>query len=114
MRIALFGREPKTQNLPYIEVVVEKLFEEGAKLGVYSPLKDAVEQIKQEEFEKLAIQRRPNCDCTHCVMMQIGLHPLHQGQAFCAFTGAALMCNRQMCRATSTLSNHQTDLCTIE
>ena len=46
-------REPKTQNLPYIEVVVEKLFEEGAKLGVYSPLKDAVEQIKQEEFEKL-------------------------------------------------------------
>ena len=50
MRIALFGREPKTQNLPYIEVVVEKLFEEGAKLGVYSPLKDAVEQIKQEEL----------------------------------------------------------------
>ena len=32
--------------------MVEKLFE-GAKLGVYSPLKDAVEQIKQEEFEKL-------------------------------------------------------------
>ncbi|MEC8458105.1 MAG: NAD kinase [Bacteroidota bacterium] len=53
MRIALFGREPKTQNLPYIEVVVEKLFEEGAKLGVYSPLKDAVEQIKQEELENL-------------------------------------------------------------
>ena len=53
MRIALFGREPKTQNLPYIEVVVEKLLEEGVQLGVYTPLKDAVEQIKQEEFENL-------------------------------------------------------------
>ncbi|MAZ97046.1 MAG: NAD kinase [Flavobacteriales bacterium] len=53
MRIALFGREPKTQNLPYIEVVLEKLMEEGVQIGVYSPLKDAVEQIKQEEFENL-------------------------------------------------------------
>jgi len=53
MRIALFGREPKTQNLPYIEVVLEKLHEETVQIGVYSPLKDAVEQIKQEEFENL-------------------------------------------------------------
>lgn len=53
MRIALFGREPKTQNLPYIEVVLEKLHEETVLIGVYSPLKDAVEQIKQEEFENL-------------------------------------------------------------
>ena len=53
MRIALFGREPKTQNLPYIEVVLEKLHEETVPIGVYSPLKDAVEQIKQEEFENL-------------------------------------------------------------
>ena len=53
MRIALFGREPKTQNLPYIEVVLEKLHEEKVQIGVYSPLKDAVEQIKQEEFENL-------------------------------------------------------------
>lgn len=53
MRIALFGREPKTQNLPYIEVVLEKLHEETIQIGVYSPLKDAVEQIKQEEFENL-------------------------------------------------------------
>ena len=53
MRIDLFGREPKTQNLPYIEVVLEKLHEETVQIGVYSPLKDAVEQIKQEEFENL-------------------------------------------------------------
>lgn len=53
MRIALFGREPKTQNLPYIEVVLEKLHEETVQIGVYSPLKDAVERIKQEEFENL-------------------------------------------------------------
>ena len=53
MRIALFGREPKTQNLPYIEVVLEKLHEETVQIGVYSPLKDAVEQIKQEEFENI-------------------------------------------------------------
>ena len=53
MRIALFGREPKTQNLPYIEIVLEKLHEETVQIGVYSPLKDAVEQIKQEEFENL-------------------------------------------------------------
>ena len=53
MRIALFGREHKTQNLPYIEVVLEKLHEETVQIGVYSPLKDAVEQIKQEEFENL-------------------------------------------------------------
>ncbi len=53
MRIALFGREPKTQNLPYIEVVLEKLHEETVQIGVYSPLKDAVEQIKQEEFDNL-------------------------------------------------------------
>ena len=53
MRIAIFGREPKTQNLPYIEVVLEKLHEETVQIGVYSPLKDAVEQIKQEEFENL-------------------------------------------------------------
>ena len=53
MGIALFGREPKTQNLPYIEVVLEKLHEETVQIGVYSPLKDAVEQIKQEEFENL-------------------------------------------------------------
>lgn len=53
MRIALFGREPKTQNLPYIEVVLEKLHEETVQIGVYSPMKDAVEQIKQEEFENL-------------------------------------------------------------
>ena len=51
MRIALFGREPKTQNLPYIEFVLEKLHEETVQIGVYSPLKDAVEQIKQEELK---------------------------------------------------------------
>jgi NAD+ kinase len=33
--------------------VLEKLHEETVQIGVYSPLKDAVEQIKQEEFENL-------------------------------------------------------------
>ena len=29
MRIALFGRSPKIQDLPYVEIVLEKLHEEG-------------------------------------------------------------------------------------
>ena len=33
--------------------MLEKLHEETVLIGVYSPLKDAVEQIKQEEFENL-------------------------------------------------------------
>lgn len=53
MRIALFGRAPKTQNLPYIEVVLEKLIEEGVQIGVYRPLRDAVQQMKEEEFTEL-------------------------------------------------------------
>lgn len=53
MRIALFGRAPKTQNLPYIEVVLEKLIEEGVQIGVYRPLRDAVQQMKEEDFTEL-------------------------------------------------------------
>lgn len=53
MRIALFGRAPKTQNLPYIEVVMEKLIEEGVQIGVYRPLRDAVQQMKEEDFAEL-------------------------------------------------------------
>jgi NAD+ kinase len=53
MRIALFGRAPKTQNLPYIEVVLEKLIEEGVQIGVYRPLRDAVQHMKEEDFEEL-------------------------------------------------------------
>lgn len=53
MRIALFGRAPKTQNLPYIEVVLEKLIEEGVQIGVYRPLRDAVQQMKEEDFAEL-------------------------------------------------------------
>ena len=53
MRIALFGRAPKTQNLPYIEVVLEKLIEEGVQIGVYRPLRDAVQQMKEEDYAEL-------------------------------------------------------------
>ncbi len=53
MRIALFGRAPKTQNLAYIEVVLEKLIEEGVQIGVYRPLRDAVQQMKEEDFTEL-------------------------------------------------------------
>ena len=53
MRIALFGRAPKTQNLPYIEVVLEKLIEEGVQIGVHRPLRDAVQQMKEEDFAEL-------------------------------------------------------------
>ena len=53
MRIALFGRAPKTQNLPYIEVVLEKLIEEGVQIGVYRPLRDAVQHMKEEDFTEL-------------------------------------------------------------
>jgi NAD+ kinase len=53
MRIALFGRAPKTQNLPYIEVVLEKLIEESVQIGVYRPLRDAVQQMKEEDFAEL-------------------------------------------------------------
>ncbi|HCP41647.1 MAG TPA: NAD kinase [Cryomorphaceae bacterium] len=53
MRIALFGPAPKTQNLPYIEVVLEKLIEESVQIGVCRPLKDAVQQMKEEEFAEL-------------------------------------------------------------
>lgn len=53
MRIALFGRAPKTQNLPYIEVVLEKLIEEGVQIGVYRPLRDVFQQMKEEDFAEL-------------------------------------------------------------
>lgn len=53
MRIALFGRAPKTQNLAYIEVVLEKLIEEGVQIGVYRPLRGAVQQMKEEDFTEL-------------------------------------------------------------
>lgn len=53
MRIALFGRAPKTQNLPYIEVVLEKLIEEGVQIGIYRSLRDAVQQMKEEDFTEL-------------------------------------------------------------
>ena len=53
MRIALFGRAPKTQNLPYIEVVLEKLIEESVQIGVYRPLRDAVQQMKEEDYAEL-------------------------------------------------------------
>ncbi|MDE0985988.1 MAG: NAD kinase [Schleiferiaceae bacterium] len=54
MRIALFGRSPKIQDLPYVEVVLEKLHEEGVAVGLYAPLKEACEQIRDEEFEELS------------------------------------------------------------
>ena len=53
MRIALFGRSPKIQDLPYVEIVLEKLHEEGVAVGLYAPLKESCEQIRDEEFEEL-------------------------------------------------------------
>lgn len=53
MRIALFGRAPKTQDVPYLEVVLEKLLEEEVQIGIYTPLQEIIDQIKEEEFEQL-------------------------------------------------------------
>ena len=52
MRIALFGRALKPANLPYVEVVLEKLVEEGAEFSVYHTLRPACEEIIKEEFKE--------------------------------------------------------------
>ena len=36
-----------------LEVVLEKLIEEGVQIGVYRPLRDAVQQMKEEDFTEL-------------------------------------------------------------
>ena len=53
MRIALYGRTPKPANLPYLEVVLEKLVEEGADFAVYHTLVGACDEIKAEEFPEM-------------------------------------------------------------
>ena len=53
MRIALFGRAPKPANLPYVEVVLEKLVEEGAEFSVYHTLRLACDEIIKEEFQEV-------------------------------------------------------------
>jgi len=53
MRIALFGRSPKTPDLPYLEIVMEKLHEEGVAMTVYAPMKQACDEIRDEEFADL-------------------------------------------------------------
>ena len=53
MRIALFGRAPKPANLPYVEVVLEKLVEEGVEFSVYHTLRPACDEIIKEEFKEV-------------------------------------------------------------
>ena len=53
MRIALFGRAPKPANLPYVEVVLEKLVEEGAEFSVYHTLRLVCDEIIKEEFQEV-------------------------------------------------------------
>ena len=53
MRIALFGRTPKATNLPYLELVLEKLVEEGVDFAVYHTMVGACDEIKAEEFPEM-------------------------------------------------------------
>ena len=60
MRIALFGRALKPANLPYVEVVLEKLVEEGAEFSVYHTLRPACEEIIKEEFKEVQLSTYAN------------------------------------------------------
>ena len=60
MRIALFGRAPKPANLPYVEVVLEKLVEEGVEFSVYHTLRQACDDIVKEEFKEVQFSTYAN------------------------------------------------------
>jgi len=60
MRIALFGRAPKPANLPYVEVVLEKLVEEGVEFSVYHTLRPACDEIIKEEFKEVQFSTYAN------------------------------------------------------
>jgi NAD+ kinase len=60
MRIALYGRAPKPANLPYVEVVLEKLVEEGVTFSVFHTLRPACEEICAEEFKDVSFSTFSN------------------------------------------------------
>ena len=60
MRIALFGRAPKPANLPYVEVVLEKLVEEGVEFSVYHTMRSACDEIIKEEFKEVQFSTYAN------------------------------------------------------
>lgn len=49
MKIALYGRSPKSMNLPYLEQLVERLEQEQVELVVYQSLREAVQTIVDDE-----------------------------------------------------------------
>lgn len=53
MRIALYGRAPKTADLPYVEVVLDRLVVEGVDFAVHAAQREAVETIREEEFPSM-------------------------------------------------------------
>lgn len=51
-RIALYGRAPKPQNVPYMDAIIERLLHEEVKISVFHELLDWAEEAKSE-FENL-------------------------------------------------------------
>ena len=49
MKIALYGRSPKSMNLPYLEQLIERLEQEQVELVVYQSLREAIQTIVDEE-----------------------------------------------------------------
>ncbi|MEY2963840.1 MAG: hypothetical protein RL754_1101 [Bacteroidota bacterium] len=53
MRIALFGREPKPANLPYVEQIIDRFVQEDVDFAAYHSLRDTLDEIRNHEHTDL-------------------------------------------------------------